>query len=188
MRKLVFLVIAFLLTLNIGSFSQDLKNSPNDKNKKEKRIDKRSDRRELKKLQGTKVSEISMKNFKIDFANATNVKWVRTPNYDIATFNLKMKEIRAYYDFEGKLVGTTEYKTKDDLPDRGMTNLQKKYKDYTIGRIIYFNNNHVSSSPMVLWGTEIEDRSSFFVELANGIKKLVVNIDHGGNVKLFKQL
>ena len=188
MKKLAIITVTFLLVLNIGSYSQDTKNYTNNGTKKEKRIEKRGDRRELKRLEGTKVSDLSMRSFKIDFAKAMNVKWVRTPNYDIATFNLKKQELKAYYDSDGQLVGTTEYKTMDDLPDRGVKALKTKYKDYTIGSILYFNNNDINRSPMLLWGTEITDQSSFFVELAKGTQKMVVYVDQGGNVRPFKQL
>ena len=188
MKKLAFLMITFILVLNIGSYSQDSKNQSSSGAKKEKRIEKRGDRRELKRLEGTKVSNVSIKSFKMDFSKATDIKWERTPNYDIATFNLKKQELKAYYDSDGQLVGTTEYKTMDDLPDRGLKVLRNKYKDYTIGSILYFNNNEINRSPMLLWGTEIEDQSSYFVELAKGNKKMVVYVDQGGNVKPFKQL
>lgn len=178
-----------MLALNIGqSFGQDTKNLASNNVKKEKRIEKRGDRRELKMLEGTKVSSISMRNFKIDFGKADNVNWTRTPNYDIATFTLKGHEVKAYYDSDNELVGTIQYKTIEDLPDRGQKILRDKYKDYSIGKIMFFNNNEVNRSPMLLWGTEIVDQSSFFVELASGTKKIVVYIDVAGNVKPFKQL
>lgn len=189
MKKLIILTVTFMLALNIGqSFGQDTKNYASNPNKKEKRIEKRGDRRELRRLEGTKVSNVSMKNFKIDFSKASDVKWVRTTSYDIATFLLKGKELKAYYDSDGSLVGTTQYKTIEDLPEKGQKILRNKYKDYSIGKIMFFNNNDINRSPMLLWGTEIVDQSSYFVELANGSKKLIVYVDPGGNVKPFKQL
>jgi hypothetical protein len=191
MKKFAILTVTFMLALNIGqSFGQDTKNyaSTSNPNKKEKRIEKRGDRRELRILEGTKVSSTSIKNFKIDFVNATNVNWTRTPNYDIATFNLKSQELKAYYDSDSQLVGTTQYKTIEDLPEKGQKIIKNKYKDYSIGKIMYFNNNDLNRSPMLLWGTEIVDQSSYFVELASGSKKLVVYVDQGGNVKPFKEL
>jgi len=189
MKKLAILTVTFMLALNIGQLNaQDSKNDLTNNVKKEKRIEKRGDRRELRRLEGTKVSSNSMKSFKIDFANATEVNWVRTPNYDIATFNLKNQELKAYYDSDGQLVGTTQYKKIEDLPEKGQKILREKYKDYSIGKVMYFNNNDINRSPMLLWGIEIVDQSSFFVELANATKKLVVYVDQGGNVKPFKQL
>jgi hypothetical protein len=191
MKKLLILSVTFMLALNIGqSFGQDNKNyaSTTNPNKKEKRIEKRGDRRELRLLEGSKVSNNSMKNFKIDFSNANNVNWTRTPNYDIASFTLKGQELKAYYDSDSQLVGTTQYKTIEDLPEKGQKILRDKYKDYSIGKIMFFNNNDLNRSPMLLWGTEIVDQSSFFVELASATKKMVVYVDQGGNVKPFKQL
>ena len=176
-----------MLALNIGqSFGQDIKNYASNTVKKEKRIEKRGDRRELRRLEGTKVSNTSMKNFTIDFANVSNVNWTRTSNYDIANFTLKGKELKAYYDSDSQLVGTTQYKTIEDLPEKGQKILRDKYKDYSIGEIMFFNNNDLNKSPMLLWGTEIVDQSSYFVELTNATKKIVVNVDLGGNVSRFK--
>jgi hypothetical protein len=189
MKKLLILAVTFMLALNIGqSFGQDIKNYASNTVKKEKRIEKRGDRRELRKLEGTKVSNTSMKNFKTDFAKASNINWTRTPNYDIATFNLKGQAMKAFYDSDSQLVGTTQYKTNEDLPEKGQKILRDKYRDYQIGKILYFDNNPLNKSPMLLWGTEIVDQSSYFVELSNATKKLVVYVDLDGNVSRFKQL
>ena len=189
MKKLAILTVTFMLALNIGQLNaQDSKNYASNSVKKEKRIEKRGDRRELRRLEGTKVSNISMKSFKTDFSNAKDVMWTRTPNYDIAAFTLKGKELKAYYDYDGQLVGTTQFKTIEDLPEKGQKVLNEKFKDFKIGQIMYFNNNEINRSPMLMWGTEIVDRSSHFVELSNSSKKMIVYVDPGGNVKLFKQL
>src|SRR5689334_2463668 len=109
MKKLLILSVTFMLMLGIGqSIGQDAKNYANNSVKKEKRIEKRGDRRELRKLEGNKVSNVSMKNFKVDFAKASEVNWARTSNFDIATFRLKNQDFKAYYDAEGLLVGTTQ--------------------------------------------------------------------------------
>jgi len=189
MKKLAILTVTFMLALNIGQLNaQDSKNYASNGVKKEKRIEKRGDRRELRRLEGTKVSNTSIKNFKMDFSKATDVKWTRTSNYDIASFNLKNQDLKAYYDSEGQLIGTTQFKTIEDLPEKGQRVLNEKYKDFKIGQIMYFNNNDINKSPMLLWGTEIIDHSSYFIELSNTSKKMIVYVDPGGNVKLFKQL
>ena len=192
MKKLAILTVAFMLSLNIGQLkAQDTKILAKTEAKtanKEKRIEKRGDRRELKRLVGTKVSDLSMKNFKTDFANAMDVRWNRTPNYDIAAFTYRNQELKAYYDADGQLVGTTQFKKFEDLPDKGQKIIHKKYKGYEIGQILFFNNNDINRSPMLLWGIEVVDKSNYFVELAKGSDKLVVYVDPGGNVSVFKTL
>jgi hypothetical protein len=192
MKKLAILTVAFLLSLNVGQLkAQDnmvLANTELKIAHKEKRIEKRGDRRELKRLEGTKVSDLSIKNFKTDFAKAANARWTRTPNYDIAAFTYRGQELKAYYDADGQLVGTTQFKKFDDLPDKGQKIILQKYKGYEIGQILFFNNNEVNRSPMLLWGTEVLDKSNYFVELAKGSNKKIIYVDPGGNVSLFKNL
>jgi hypothetical protein len=96
--------------------------------------------------------------------------------------------LKAYYDADGQLVGTTQFKKFEDLPDKGQKIIHHKFKGYEVGQILFFNNNDINRSPMLLWGTEIVDKSSYFVELVKGSDKLVVYVDPGGNVSVFKNL
>ena len=188
MKKIKIISVIFILALALGqSYGQNTKNYVSNSTK-EKRVEKRSERKELRKLEGYKVSSVSMKSFANDFENASDVQWKRTQDYDIAAFKQKGHEIKAFYDADGQLVGTTQFKTIGDLPDRGQKILSEKYGDYKIGQILYFNNNTINRTPMMLWGIEISDQSNFFVELSNSDHKMVVYVDPGGSVSLFKKL
>lgn len=195
MKKFKIISVSFILFLGLGQlYAQDAKeyssssNYASNSTKKEKRVEKRSTRKELRKLEGNKVSNMSMKNFMKDFGAQTEAKWVRTSNYDVAAFVVKGHEIKAYYDADGELVGTTQYKTMDDLPDRGQKIIREKYKDYKVGQILFFNNNEANRSPMVLWGTEVMDHSDYFVELQKDTQKMILYVDPSGSVSLFKKL
>ncbi len=190
MKKFKIIIVTIILSFAVGQlYAQDVKNYASNSTKKEKRVEKRSVRKELRTLKGNKVSVVSMKSFTRDFgATVTNVKWNRTPNYDIAAFALKGHEMKAYYDADGQLVGTTQYKTMDDLPERGQKIINEKYKDYKVGQILFFNNNNANRSPMILWGTEIMDHSNYFVMLENSSQKMIIYVDPFGNVSLFKKL
>lgn len=190
MKRLAVLSLAFLLIFGAGQLrAQKSENEQDMSVKKEKRVEKKRERKELRKLEGNKVSTASKQTFDLQFgSNIPNVKWTRTQDYDIADFVLKKHDMKAYFDADGELVGTVQPKTMDDLPDKGVRILQTKYKDYKIGKILYFDNNEDNASPMILWGTEILDRSNYFVELWKGDDKLVVYVDPGGNVTMFKKL
>lgn len=189
MKKFNIIIVTIILALAFGQLNaQDTKNYASNSTKKEKRVEKRSVRKELRKLEGNKVSVVSMKNFTKDFGPLPDVKWDRTPYYDVAAFTQKGHQIKAYYDSDGQLVGTTQYKTMDDLPDRGQRIIMDKYKDYKVGQILFFNNNNANRSPMILWGTEIMDHSNYFVELTKDLLKLIVYVDPTGSVSVFKKL
>ncbi|MDP4291406.1 MAG: hypothetical protein Q8908_10030 [Bacteroidota bacterium] len=189
MKKLAILSVTLLFILAYGqTFAQEANNDANSISKKEKRIERKGDRKELRKLLGDRVSEISLKSFKSDFGDIADVKWVRTVNYDEATFTRDNHIYTAYYDADGELVGTTSPKSLKELPIKGQKNLQTKYKNYAVGEIIYFDNNVINRTPMILWGSEVNDISNYFVELKKGAKKMVVYMDVKGNVSFFKEL
>lgn len=190
MKRIAVLMLFFLMTLGSAQLlaQNAKKEGDNMSPKKEKRVEKKVERKELRKLEGNKVSTLSKERFAIHFGNIPNVKWTRNSDYDIADFMLKKHDMKAYFDADGELVGTIQPKTLSDLPDKGVKMLKEKYKGYKIGPIIYFNNNEDNGSPMILWGTEVLDRDNYFVELSKGADKIVVYVDPGGNVSFFKKL
>lgn len=77
-----------------------------------------------------------------EFGDVADVKWNRINFYDEATFMKDGKETKAFYDFDSNLVGTTHEVTFADLPENAQKEFNKQYKDYVIGRVIYFDNNN----------------------------------------------
>ncbi len=62
------------------------------------------------------------------------------------------------------------------------------YKDYTIGPVVFYDDNEANSTDMILYGEQFEDADNYFVELSKGTKKIVVQVSPEGVVYFFKQL
>lgn len=143
----------------------------------------------LKKLEGKDVSIVSKNNFATEYGNVPNVKWVRSSNFDEATFIKDGKEMRAFFDDEGNLVGTTSHVKFADLPEKAQKEIKAKYNDYSINpAIVFFDDNEKVDTDMILYGTQFEDADNYFVELSKGTKRIVLQVNPEGMVTFFKEL
>lgn len=183
---LLFTAATLHAQLNEVSMSADNKTPNTDvrNNKKEKR----EERRELRKLEGKEVSYQSKQNFYVDFGDVPNVTWQRSSYYDEAHFTKDNKEMTAFYDNDGKLVGTTTPKTFADLPASAQKLITKRYKGYEVERVIFFDDNEANDTDMLLYGNQFDDADNFFVELKKDNQQIVLHSDMLGNVSFFKQL
>jgi len=136
----------------------------------------------LKKLEGKGVSQLSEDNFKIDFPGIMPTKWERSEYFNEAIYTKDGKNYRAYYDIEGKLVGTTTRVKFTDIPESAQKEIKAQYKDYTIGPVIFYDDNEMNSSDMFLYGQQFEDANNYFVELTKGQEKVVIQATPEGNV------
>ena len=186
MKKLVVLTMTFLFAMTVV-FGQTKKA---DKEKtKETKKEAKVERVSLKKLEGANVSTIAKGNFSSDFKDAKNVEWKRIDTFDKVSFtNKDGQNMSAFYDIDGNLVGTTQFKTFADVPEKGQQEIKKMYKDYTIGPVVYYDDNEANSTDMILYGEQFEDADNYFVELSKGTKKIVVQVSPEGVVYFFKQL
>ena len=94
----------------------------------------------------------------------------------------------AFYDSNSNLVGTTQPESFKDLPDRGQKEIKKHYKNYTVSQVIFFKDNEMVDTNMVLYDTPFEDADNYFAELTKGNDKIVVEISPEGNVSYFKKI
>jgi Predicted membrane protein len=157
--------------------------------KNEPKTELRSERKELRELRGKIVSDQSKAQFYTDFGNIPNVKWERTKYFDEATFEKDGKMMKAYYDIQSMLVGTTCDKTFADLPAKSQKKINTKYKDYTIGSVLYFDENEdYDPDYMILFETPFEHLDHYFVELTKGNKKIILIVTKEGDVSWFKDL
>ncbi len=177
MKKIAVLTVACLLVLTTAQ-------AQTQSAKKDPKIKKVS----LKKHESTMVGDIDKSQFYSDFGKIANVQWQRTPYFDEATFTKDGKTMTAYYDYDEDLVGTTSVAKFSDLPASGQKEIQKIYKGYKIGPVIFFDDNEANDTDMLLYGTQFEDEDSYFVELTNTNNKIVVHVTSDGNVYYFKQL
>ena len=102
--------------------------------------------------------------------------------------NRENSQMKAFYDINSKLVGTTQTKTFADVPIKGQEQIKKDYKDYTVGTVIFFDDNEANSTDMILYDIQFDDADNYFVELSKGTKKIVVQVNTEGDLFFFKDL
>jgi hypothetical protein len=134
------------------------------------------------------VSDMSINSFRIDFGNMPNVHWKRGEDFDEASFIKGGKEMTAYFDVNGNLVGTTTHITYADIPAKGRERIKSEYPDYKINAVTLYNDNGANQSEMILYGIQFDSDNNYFVELSNGMRKIVLKISPEGDVSFFKEL
>jgi hypothetical protein len=177
-----FALLLFLVTAQIQAKVTDRASN------KESKKELRSERKELRKLESPSVNIVSSNSFYENFGNVPDVKWKSSDYFDEATFSKDGHETTAYFDFDGKLVGTTQIKTLSDVPAKGLKDIKKRYKDFRIGPVIYFDDNQFNETDMMLYNLQFDDEDNYFVELTKGASRIIVRVDTTGGVYFFKQL
>jgi len=190
MKKLIILsTVAVILTASI--YAQTSESIVENEIKAEKiqkaavKKEKREEKKELKKLEGTEVSNLSKRAFSGDFGNIPVTKWERRAYYDVAIFNKDGQEGKAFYDDEAELVGTVTDKTFTDLPAAAQKYINEKYADYSIGSVIFFDDNELNSTDMSLYDTQFDDADNYFVVVQKDGKKNILQVNMDGDVAFF---
>jgi hypothetical protein len=188
--KHVFIFGSLLLFTVTTAFSQDelafndASNSTSHKITKSQREEKRAIRREKSLTEPTYMAE---QNFETDFPNATNVTWKKI-GIEEASFTLNGKEMKAFYDYNNELIGTTTPVSFLDMPVIARNYIDKHFSDYTTQSVILFDDNEYNQSDMVLYGNVFADADNYFVELSNNNKRIVLEVNMEGLVTFFKDL
>jgi hypothetical protein len=143
---------------------------------------------ELRKLNGKEVGSQAKQQLMIDFGTTADTNWERTTHYDEATFMKDGKTLTAFYDYDSKLVGTTTNKTFSDLPVIAQQFINENYKSYNVGDILEYDDNGLIRSGMMFFNQDFTDVDSYFVELKNDNKKIVVQVNMAGTVSYFTRL
>ena len=185
MKRLAILSMTFLLALAVVQIqAQESKKEV----KKESKKEIKNERKALRKLERNEVNAVSKSSFFADFGDVPDVKWTKAEYLDEARFTKDGKQLTAFYDYDGKLVGITQVKTFADLPPKGQKAINNKYKDYSVGPVIFFDDNEFNDTDMLLYGIQFQDEDNYFVELTKGTSKIIVRVDPRGIVYFFKQL
>ena len=188
MKKLTIIsAFLFVLILSFQSYAQDTQNLASNMVKKPYRTE-RAAVRETKRLSTKSVSNYSLSSFKSDFGSKSDVTWSRSDRFDRATFNQNGQEMSVYYDFEGNLLATSTVKTFNDLPLRGQNIITKKYEGYAVESVMLYDFPLSTNAQMLLFNSQFNDPHNYFVQLANGKEKIIVQVDLVGRVFLFKKL
>jgi len=195
MKKLAILSMTAMFALAFVQLSaQDVKKEIKSEIKTEQKDVKaekkaiKTEREELRKLEGADVSEKTKNAFYADFGNVQNVKWKRAVYLDEAVFTKGGKEMKAYYDFYSKLVGTTMLKTFADLPMKAQKEIKAKYKDYTVKNVVFYDDSEANATDMIIYDTQFSDEDNYFVELSKDQKNIVVQVKASGELQFFKEI
>lgn len=156
--------------------------------KKTAKTEIKEERKELRKLKGSEVSYQSKQAFAKDFGNIPVTKWARTDYFDEATFTKDGKVMTAYYDANSQLVGTTSHSTFDQIPAVAQKYINNKYAGYTKGEVIFFDDNELNETDMVMYGEQFDDADNYFIDLKKDGKEIMLRSDMSGNVSFFKQI
>ncbi len=192
MKKSVFLVAAFISFSSLVN-AQDpaiIKKEIKTISKQESALkkEKKEERKALRKLNGQEVSVQSKDQFASDFAKVTDVKWKRNAYFDEATFMKDGKVTVSYYDHASKLVGTTAVVSFAELPQNAQKYIKNKFKDYSIGSVIFFDDNEFNDTDMLLYGLQFDDEDNYFVELIKNSTKTLVRVRPDGEVFYFTEI
>lgn len=132
--------------------------------------------------------QVSKEQVYKDFGTVNIIESEKTRLFDEVTFKKDDHTVTAFYNSRSELVGTTERKRFNDLPVKAQQIIKKEYKDYAAGDIILFDDNEENETDMVLYNQSFEDADNYFIELAKGNKKIVVESNRAGEVSYFTRL
>lgn len=181
------LAVCFAGSTVFAQSTQTLKNDIKKIDRKEAvlKSKKKKDKITLRKLEGQQVSVQSQNQFYADFGNIKDATWQRGTYYDVATFTQNGKQYKAYYDDEAQLVGTISAAKFTDLPVSAQKQIKKDYPNYTIDKVIFFDDNESNDTDMLLYNSQFEDEDSYFVELTGNAERIALHVSEDGNVFFF---
>jgi len=188
--KNVIIIGSMLVFTAANSFAQDelaYNDATHFTSHKLSKAQKEENRANKKEKAAIEPNYTTAQNFLADFPGATNVSWKKI-GFEEATFTLNGKEMKAFYDYNGMLIGTTSAANYFDMPEIARKYIEKHYKDYTTQQVILFDDNEYNDTDMMLYGNQFEDEDNYFVELSNNNKKIVLQVNMEGLVTFFKDL
>ena len=110
--------------------------------------------------------------FKKAFPAAINVSWKANENFTTISFTVNNQSMQAFYNNDGKLVGTSRAIQLNSLPLAAIQALHDRYSDYTATEAIELN--YADEAP------------SYYVSLLKNNKKVVLNITAEGELSVFQ--
>ena len=110
-------------------------------------------------------NELAVRNFKKDFATATNIIWEQRDALTKATFTLNGQIMFAYYNTNGDLQAVVRNITSDQLPINLLTSLKNEYNDCWITDLFEMASN---------------DETTYYVTLETSEKKIVLRSSGSG--------
>lgn len=191
MKKLIMvsavsLILAATANANSVSYNSNLKK--HDRSISAARKEKKEERKETRRIEDKEASYQSMEQFYIDFGNVPITGSSRTGIYDKIFFKLNGVPTTAYYDSEANLIGTSNNRKFSDIPLSAQKHILSKYKDYKVENVLFFDDNNLNDTDMMLYKLSFDDEDNYFVELKKDNKEIVLKVDMQGITSVFKEL
>ena len=117
------------------------------------------------------ITNIVKNHFNAEFSNAEDVQWSATNSYAVATFLTDNKRMKAFYDFDGSLIGTSQGITIESLPSFAKRAYAKKYANYLVKEAIRFDD---------------KNDTAYYISASNEKESVVVKIT-GGQMTTLKK-
>jgi len=192
MKKLIVVsAVSFILAAAVNANATPVSSIFNlrkhDRTESVARKEKKEERKELRKLEGQQVSYQSKQQFYIDFGMPITGSR-RTGMYDEIYFNSNGVPTTAYYNVESNLIGTSSNKKFSDLPLSAQKHILSKYKGYKVENVLFFDDNSLNETDMILYKLSFEDEDNYFVELKKDNKEIILQVNMDGNTSLFKEM
>ncbi len=121
---------------------------------------------------GTNVNYSTLKNFKTEFKNASNISWTATDDFAKATFTVNDVKMEAFYNAEGELIGTSKSIGLDELPVNAKRTFAKKYDGYTVKEVIHF---------------EGAKESAYFLSASNDTESVILKVGENEQLSTYKK-
>ena len=193
MKKVFFASAAILLAVISTQAQSDNAIVKNDnkqstEERKEIKKEKKEERTARKTPEQRGATYQSKEEFFRNFGDHPDAVWSATNAFDKVVFDNKGVLTTAYYDFDAKLVGTTNLETFGDLPAAGQKQILKDYKDYTVKSVVFFDDNENNDTDMILYNNAFDDEDNYFVELQKDNKTIVVQVTMDGLTGYFTTL
>jgi hypothetical protein len=120
----------------------------------------------------TKVGHAILRNFAVEFNNASDVKWTATSDYVKANFLFEDQRMEAFYTPTGEKIGISRGVSIDELPLKAKRAFTKKYQDYTVKQAILF---------------EGVEENAYFIDAENETENVIVKVFDDGTASVYKK-
>ncbi|HEX5026906.1 MAG TPA: hypothetical protein VFV68_16610 [Agriterribacter sp.] len=133
------------------------------------------------------ISYRAQEKFPMDFSTATNAFWSQDGELSEVSFEQNKVPMKAFYDWNGDLVGTTQKIDYNDLPPVARKNIEKQYKEYTVDGVIVYNDNDQNLNNLYPLLPEESD-VNYFVSLnkAGSPTGVILKVNPDGDVSFFE--
>lgn len=143
------------------------------------------------KAAGAKVEAeanyFAQNNFAKKFAEAKNVSWTVTSNFQKASFYQAGQKLSAFFDLNGEYIATTQYVDYAKLPALTKNRLKKLYAGYEVFDVVKYDLDAQPTQLDILNGVKTYD-SLYFANLKNDKESIVVSIAPDGVISFMKTL